>query len=271
MLSNLQKHQFDTEGYLVVSDLFDKEEINFYRTHFEAMRMEQNAQRTDLDESSNDPLVQYPRLMQPHRHDDASLQWVIDSRINTVLVDLLGKEPYVAQTMFYFKPPGARGQAMHQDQYYLRVQPGTCIAAWMAVDDCDTDNGCLRVLPGSHTWPLLCTKAADNTISFSDVTVELPDDADIVPVEMRAGDVLFSNGQLVHGSLPNTTADRFRRALIGHYLVGEAEKVHQWYHPVLKMDGTPIDIGLSEKGGECGVWVSHDDERHLKMQPEIVD
>ena len=271
MLSNKQKHQFDTEGYLVVSDLFESEEINFYRTHFEKLRQEQNAQRDDIDPTSNDPLVQYPRIMQPHRRDEASLKWVIDKRINAVLVDLLGCEPYVAQTMFYFKPAGARGQAMHQDQYFLRVQPGTCIAAWMAVDDCDEANGCLRVLPGSHTWPLLCTTDADNAISFTDVTVELPDDANLVPVEMLAGDVLFFNGQLVHGSLPNTTTDRFRRALIGHYLVGEAEKVHQWYHPVLKMDGTPMEIGLSEKGGECGVWVSLDDERHLEMKPEIVD
>ena len=40
---------------------------------------------------------------------------------------LLGREPYAAQTMFYFKPPGARGQALHQDQTPLRVQPGTCL------------------------------------------------------------------------------------------------------------------------------------------------
>ncbi|HRJ41757.1 MAG: phytanoyl-CoA dioxygenase family protein [Caldilineaceae bacterium] len=54
---------------------------------------------------------------------------------------LLGAEPYAVQTMFYFKPAGARGQALHQDQYYLRAQLGTCMAAWMAVDDCDEENG----------------------------------------------------------------------------------------------------------------------------------
>jgi hypothetical protein len=32
--------------------------------------------------------------------------------------------------MIYFKAAGARGQALHQDQYYLRVNPGTCCAAW---------------------------------------------------------------------------------------------------------------------------------------------
>ena len=67
--------------------------------------------------------------MQPHRQDEASLKWLIDERLNTAMTGLLGREPFAVQTMFYFKPPGARGQALHQDQYYLRVQPGTCIAA----------------------------------------------------------------------------------------------------------------------------------------------
>ena len=55
---------------------------------------------------------------------------------------------------------------------------------------------------------------------------------------MDEGDVLFFNGQVVHGSFPNISKDRFRRALIGHYIVGNAEKVAQYYHPVLRMDGT---------------------------------
>ena len=57
---------------------------------------------------------------------------------------------------------------------------------------------------------------------------------------MDAGDVLFFNGALVHGSYPNTTADRFRRALIGHYIEGAAAQVAEFYHPALRMDGTPL-------------------------------
>jgi ectoine hydroxylase-related dioxygenase (phytanoyl-CoA dioxygenase family) len=160
--------------------------------------------------------------------------------------------------MFYFKPPGARGQALHQDQYYLRVQPGTCMASWLAVDDCDEENGCLMVVPGSHQWPVLCTVDADATQSFTDVTVELPAGAQVVPAVMQAGDVLFFNGQLVHGSYPNTSLNRFRRSLIGHYLVGEAEKVAKYYHPVLRMDGSQVELGISDQGDMCGQWVEVD-------------
>src|SRR5690606_2759584 len=134
----------------------------------------------------------------------------------------------------------------------------TCIAAWMALDDCDPENGCLQVVPGTQNIPVLCTKDADLTESFTNDTVDLPEGYAPVPVIMKAGDVLFFNGQVVHGSFANTSKDRFRRSLIGHYVVGEARAVGEWYHPVLRMDGTPVDFGVSERGGKCGVWVERD-------------
>ena len=50
--------------------------------------------------------------------------------------------------MLYFKPPGARGQAFHQDNQYIRKYP--VIAAWAALDDCDEANGQMVVIPGSQ-------------------------------------------------------------------------------------------------------------------------
>ena len=90
--------------------------------------------------------------------------------------------------MLYFKPPGARGQALHQDNFYLRVQPGTCMAAWMALDDCDEENGCMQVVPGSHTVAAaLHHQGRYQRQSFTDVTVPIPEGAPVTPVLMRAG------------------------------------------------------------------------------------
>ena len=134
-----------------------------------------------------------------------------------------------------------------------------------ALDACEIDNGCLQVVPGSHTWPTLCTTQADTTQSFTDVTVPIPDGYTPVPVLMQPGDVLFFNGSLVHGSFPNQTDDRFRRSLIGHYIEGDSQKVAQWYFPVLRMDGTPVEIDKSEQGSECGVWVTEDGQPVIEM------
>ena len=87
-----------------------------------------------------------------------------------------------------------------------------------------------------------------------------------VPCNLKAGDVLFFNGALVHGSFPNRSANRFRRSLIGHYIVGDAEKVAKFYHPALRMDGTPVELDISPQGGPCGVWVTEDGKPVVEMQ-----
>jgi phytanoyl-CoA hydroxylase len=275
MISTELTRQFQRDGYCIAPRLFTDDEVARYRDHYMALRAAGTywGDFAGVDLSSADPLRRFPRMIHMHRWDKASLDFLIDPRINEFLTALLGAEPYAVQTMLYFKPPGARGQALHQDQSYLRVQPGTCAAAWLALDRCDEENGCMQVVPGSGDLPMLCQQKADTTTSFTDVTVPLADGMAPTPVLMEAGDVLFFNGQLIHGSLPNTSETRFRRSLIGHYIVGDAEKVGGFYHPVLRMNGEAVDFGLSEGGGPCGIWRDVDGSPALEMvlpdEPEL--
>ncbi len=267
MFSPDQLAAYQRDGYVVAHGLFSRAEAEKFIDHYMRLRAAGTypGDFAGVDLQSQDPLKRYPRMIHMHRWDELSLRWLLDPRLRASLRALLGSDPYAVQTMLYFKPPGARGQALHQDQYYLRVQPGTCMAAWMALDPCDEENGCMQVVPGSQNLPLLCTQKADTTQSFTDVTVPVPPGMEVVPVIMEPGDVLFFNGSLIHGSFPNRSRDRFRRSLIGHYIVGDAEKVAQFYHPVLRMDGTVVELGVSEHGGPCGIWVSRDGVPAVEM------
>jgi phytanoyl-CoA hydroxylase len=257
---------FHRNGYAVARDLFPATAAAGYGDHFTALRRRGGFPGDPgADPDARDPLRRYPRMMHMHRWDPATLDWLLDPRIARCLRSLLRAEPYAVQSMLYFKPPGARGQAMHQDNYYLRVQPGTCVAAWMALDTADEDNGCLHVVPGSHRWPILCTGPADTTTSFTDITVPLPAGTAVRSVLMNPGDVLFFHGSLVHGSEPNRSRDRFRRSLIGHYVHAEARQVAAYYHPALAMDGTPLSLEVSPDGGPCGVWVDRDGRPSVEM------
>jgi phytanoyl-CoA hydroxylase len=121
-------------------------------------------------------------------------------------------------------------------------------------------------VPGSHELPVLCTIPADTSKSFTNVTVPIPADMSAASVIMQAGDVLFFNGQLIHGSLPNISQTRFRRALITHYIVGEAQQVSHFYNPALRFDGSEVTLDASEDGSECGVWVEKDGKPGVEMQ-----
>ena len=267
MFTQTQMQDYNRDGYAVARSVFSPNEVSTLKAHFMELRGKGTypGDFDGVDITSADPLKRFPRMIHMHRWDETSLQFLLDSRLCDALTDLLGQEPLAVQTMLYFKPAGARGQALHQDQFYLRVQPGTCMAAWLALDPCDEENGCMQVVPGSHTWPVLCTTKADTGKSFTDVTVPVPDDYQPVPVRMAAGDVLFFNGSLVHGSFPNSSTDRFRRSLIGHYIVGDAQKVGGFYHPVLHMDGSNALIDTNDGGGPCGVWREDNGKQMIDM------
>jgi phytanoyl-CoA hydroxylase len=270
MLTEEHLQFYQANGFVVIRGLFTPEEVADYREYFMAMRASGPLPNDDtswyLNNGEDDPLKKYPRIIQSHRWDDVSKQWLLDPRLNACLTGLLGREPFAVQTMVYFKPAGARGQALHQDNYYLKARPGTCMAAWMALDPCDEGNGCLRVVPGSHTWDVLCVQKTDTSISFTDIEVPLPPGQTAQSVIMQPGDVLFFNGSIVHGSGPNTSADRFRRSFIGHYIEGDSDHVSKGYHPALRMDGTPLELEASSLVGvTCGVWVEKDGTRAIEQ------
>lgn len=252
--------RFRDEGYVVVPALFSAEEVERIKTHFMALNAAGHGFGGDLAHllGQDDPLRAFPRIIHSHRFDKLSLDWLLDERLRAWTTALLGREPFAAQTMFYFKPPHARGQALHQDQTPLRVEPGTCLAAWMAVDACDEENGCLQIVPRTHDLPRLCPIEADLSQSFSANEVPLPPGSRPAPVIMQPGDVVFFNGKVIHGSFPNSSATRFRRSLIAHYVMGEAEKVNEFYHPLLNFAGEEVDMAESESGGPCGVFVSEE-------------
>jgi phytanoyl-CoA hydroxylase len=259
--------EFADRGFTVARGLFDRDEVGALREHYMTLRR-RGSYPDDLvgvRHRSRDPLRRYPRMAQMHRWDQRSLDWLLDDRIAVLLRGLVGAEPYAVQTMLYFKPAGSRGQALHQDNFYLRAEPGTCVAAWMALDRADEENGCMLVVPGSHRWPILCTTKADTRTSFTDVTVPMPETVAAVPVRMSPGDVLFFNGSLVHGSHPNSSERRFRRALIGHYVQADARRVAEYYHPALRMDGSAVELDASDGGGACGEWVEADPEPVFAM------
>lgn len=249
---------FQTRGFAVVEGLFSPEECERYASYFTDMveRGGDGWAETPVDPNDPDPLKRYPRLLQPHRGDEVAFNYMIDPRIRVHLTAMAGREPFAVQTMVYFKPPGARGQALHQDNMFLLVQPGTCMAAWLALDDCDEENGCMMVVPESGDLPIICqVPLPGHEEQWGGVETPVPPGSRPVPVEMRRGDVLFFNGNLIHGSYRNRSS-RFRRTMIGHYIAAEAKQVAKYYFPVFKMDGSQIDreIEESEPSGPCGVY-----------------
>ncbi len=265
-LSDEHKLSFRENGYCVVDGIFSPAELDGIERFFEEWKDSPDAyfessgdlfSKVRLDEVDSSKFQ--VRAVHPHRFHKQVVDWFTNTRVASVLEELLGKPPLGAQTMYYFKPPGASGQGMHQDNFYLLAKPATCIAAWTPIDDADEENGCLLVTPGSHRRKLLCTGDGGEswTVNPGGTIGHFPPGQKPVPVPVKRGETMFFGGNLIHGSGPNRSRSRWRRTFIGHYIDHATESLSRFYHPILNMRGDVVStVAEHTGGGPCGdaVW-----------------
>ena len=107
-------------------------------------------------------------------------------------------------------------------------------------------------MPGSHRFNIICPSQADLSRYTSNEHVDVPEGYHTVDAVMEAGDVLFFNGSVIHGSKSNTSENRFRRSLINHYMPRAATDIGDWYKPIYDFSGQPIENNYANEGGPCG-------------------
>lgn len=102
--------------------------------------------------------------------------------------------------------------AWHQDVTYWGLEPPLAVTAWYAVDDADAENGCMRVIPGTHRDGIREHGKSDregNLLSINqEVRVSEAEEASAVDAALRAGEISLHHGVLVHGSNPNRSNRR---------------------------------------------------------------
>ena len=147
------------------------------------------------------------------------MKYMTHPKLRPLLADLFGEEPFACQSMFYFKPPGARGQDLHQDNFYLRVKPGTCLAAWVAIDDADEDNGGMMCVPNTATLAIACPEKSDPTkyLHHRACRAAAGPEAGARPSQGRRRAVLQRQRD-PRQLRPTPAGDRFRRSFICHYV-----------------------------------------------------
>lgn len=222
-LSNEQIKQYEKDGFLVLKGGCSKDLVDAYNSHIYTIRSAEEMEEwakphagktlTGKDRFSL-------RLFNPHLHDGFSLQMMKLPIVRGALAQILGDEAVGIQSMYFYKSPGSPGQAAHQDYYYIRNEPNTLTAAWIAMEDVDEENGCLWVIPGSHQEGLLPHGRVKDTSEHESWTDET-EGADLskqIPVVMEKGDIVFFHNLLIHSSGKNRTDDRWRRSYVCHYI-----------------------------------------------------
>jgi len=229
-LSAADAEFYQENGYLVVENLLSRDEVEQLKT--EQLNICKGKTEKPIkgvlppDQLSNltdeQLLSVYLAIHFPHKISKIIYDLLVQPKTVEVLKQLLGPNVKAVQSMMFMKGPGKRGQAYHQDEYYIPTRDCSLTATWIALDDATISNGCLWVIPKSHKHGVIYQHSPHNDERY-DASVEahsfpFEKDNDCIPVELKAGGAVFFNGYLLHKSLPNITKNKFRRAFANHYM-----------------------------------------------------
>ncbi len=193
-----QVESFNRDGFLTKLPVFSRHEVAAHRAYFDQLLAEEIAR------GGTSYTISTAHLKHGPVHD-----LLKHPRIVACVRDLLGEDVIGWGSHFFCKMPcDGQDVAWHQDATYWPFSPTKTVTVWLAIDDADRTNGCMRVIAGSHIHGRLQHAEADQH-SVLDRTVDDPESlGEIVDIELAAGEISMHSDLLVHGSLANDSARR---------------------------------------------------------------
>lgn len=149
------------------------------------------------------------RLLRAWDRHPVFRDWGRSRALGGVLRALLGPRPLLVQAhhncVMTKQPRFSSDTGWHQDiRYWSFTKPGL-VTAWLALTEEHPDNGCLRLLPGSHLEPL----AADMLDAGKFLRTDHPRVQEWlrqeVPARLEPGDVLLFDARTFHAASRNRT------------------------------------------------------------------
>ena len=217
-LSAAELTHFQSQGYVIVEDLYDRQTMQSLKQHAIAMCVDpktptENVKLNAKAEANPDRYQGTQTLhsfWRPQTISDRFRALCADPVLTDRLASILGPNVVTFNGLVIFKTREI-GLAFpyHQDMWYFsqRNEIAQSCAIWLAMDDADEANGCLWVVPESHTGRIYdhVEPAGEyNQQEFREV-LEARDMVEI-SVPLRAGSALFFDGRLLHRSGLNKTA-----------------------------------------------------------------
>lgn len=209
-------------AYLSATERARYERDGYVNPSFRLPSARVDAMRATLDKLiADNPGVRPEKLVSAHVEGDNGegvkgsadfLALAREPEIVELVSSVLGDDVILWGCHVFCKPGGDGYETpWHQDGHYWPIRPLATCTAWVALDRSDRENGCLRVIPGSHANRqlhehlhedrsdlVLNQRMADGTF----------DEADAVDLELEPGQMSLHDVYMIHGAAANRSPRR---------------------------------------------------------------
>ncbi len=215
LTSELQRQQFQEDGFLIIRQFLNATELKELQTNLQryieqTVPLLPDGDAFFEDRTRPETLKQLSRMEQ----DAWFAGYRVNPRWNGVAAELLGDEVRAHGVEWFNKPPATQHPTPpHQDNYYFCLTPPHVLTMWLALDDVDEENGCLRYVRGSHLRGVR-PHGRTATLGFSQGIADFGEEdvANETVVIAQPGDLLIHHGNTIHRAECNRSTVRHRRS-----------------------------------------------------------
>lgn len=225
------RQQFQELGYVRIPGFINAAEVALIHENLQRLITDivPGLADTDVfyeDKADKTSIKQIVRLF---HHDDFFAQLYLKSRFFRLAEFLLGRVVLGRNMQYFNKPPSlSTPTPPHQDGYYAKLSPIEGMTMWLALEDVDEENGCVRYINGSHKRGVR-PHGKTGTLGFSQGITDYSDEDRAAEVCMIAkpGDLMVHDSLTIHRADGNRSATRSRKALGFIYYSARAREDEQ--------------------------------------------
>ena len=225
-IENLE--QFNRDGYLKGLRVYSDAAISDVRTYFDDLLAKVTAA------GGNSYSISTAHLSHGPVYDILKHPPIV-----ALVRDILGDDVIGWGSHFFCKMPGdGKSVAWHQDASYWPLTPSKALTVWLAIDEADLGNGCMKFIAGSHhVGHLTYRESTEDDHNVLNQTIDNPQQyGDVVIDELEAGEVSIHSDLLLHGSEANNS-ERRRCGLTLRYCTPDVIAGSNWHDKGVVVSG----------------------------------
>lgn len=191
---------YHQNGYLLYhQQVFAPDKLNELRSIFEEHLADKGSKLSD-------------ELDTPHFRDPRLLTFLLSDEVLDLVEPLIGPNIGLWSSHFISKDPyTGRATPWHEDSAYWNGRLSSfekVVTVWLAIDRSTRENGCMRVIPGTHTGGFSEYEPVDHATNTFVSQIKNLDASGAVDFELAPGECSLHDSRIMHGAEPNTSPHR---------------------------------------------------------------
>lgn len=196
-----QQQQYKQQGYLLYNQpVLPAEKFSRLESHVQSL----------IDQWTTWSKKSTEHMDVPHFADPKLFEWLMADEVLDLIEPLIGPDIALFSSHLICKPPKVGKRVpWHEDSAYWnkRLQPMEVVTVWLAMDPSTTDNGCMRIIPGSHTngfSQYANVDQPDRQVFGTEIVKGSFDESKAIDCVLQPNQASLHHAKIIHGSHANT-------------------------------------------------------------------